>query len=400
MICCRALTLACLMALTSAVPALAQDSRADRLREYFTAAAHLGHFRGSVLVAEQGKVLMDTAFGLANMELGVRNTPDTRFRVASVTKQFTAMAVMMLARDGNLDIGDPIAKYLDSLPPSWGGITIHHLLRHTSGISDYEEWFGGYTTQEYSDYMSQAHAPARILRDAKARPLDHEPGTKFRYSNSAYIVLGYIIERASGMPYDEFLRTRIHEPLGMALSDQDRSEVITLNRAHGYQLLPGDSAAYSHELTRADFRNAVHQLMEPPQADAGLITTARDLYKWDQALYTEKLVPRAMLDSVFTPGLGDYGYGWFVRSGPDGVTHDHSGGLPGFTCYIRRIPSTRRTIIILGNANQPTRQRVDDVAAILRGDSVGMPRVRQRRRRIGGRRVDGRAASAQISPGG
>lgn len=262
MICCRALTLACLMALTSAVPALAQDSRADRLREYFTAAANLGHFRGSVLVAEQGRVLMDTAFGFANMELGVRNTPDTRFRVASVTKQFTAMAVMMLAADGKLDIGDPIAKYLDSLPPSWSGITVHHLLRHTSGISDYEEWFGGYTTQEYSDYMSQAHAPARILRDAKARPLDHEPGTKFRYSNSAYIVLGYIVERASGMPYDEFLRTRIHEPLGMALSDQDRSEVITLNRAHGYQLLPGDSAAYSHELTRADFRNAVYQLME------------------------------------------------------------------------------------------------------------------------------------------
>ena len=231
-----------LLAASAPAPASAQnppeDGRTARLREYLAAAAGLGQLNGSVLVAERGTVLIDTAYGFADMELGVRNTPETRFRVASVTKQFTAMAVVMLAQDGKLALGDPISKYLDSLPPSWSGITIHHLLRHTSGISDYEEWFEGYDTQAYSDYMSQAHAPARILRDAKARPLDHEPGTKFRYSNSAYIALGFIIERASGMPYAEFLRTRIHEPLGMALSGQDRSEEITLNRAQGYRIRP------------------------------------------------------------------------------------------------------------------------------------------------------------------
>ncbi|HEU4830107.1 MAG TPA: serine hydrolase domain-containing protein [Gemmatimonadales bacterium] len=373
----RTLAAAVLLAWTAPAPAEAQDPRVARLREYLVAAADLGRLNGSVLIAERGKVLTDTAFGFANMELGVRAVPDTRFRVASVTKQFTAMAIAMLAEDGKLSIADPISKYVDSLPASWSAITIHHLLRHTSGISDYEEWFDGYATQAYSDYMSQEHAPARIIRDAKARPLDHEPGTRFRYSNSAYILLGYIIERASGMPYAEFLRTRIHEPLGMSLSDQDRSHVLIPDRAAGYRLRPGAyPRAYFNGLERADYLNAVYQLMEPPQADAGLITTARDLYRWDQALYTEKLVSRAMRDSIFTPGIGDYGYGWFVRSGPDGVTHDHSGGLPGFTCYIRRIPGTQRTIIMLGNLDRLPPGAIGDIAAILRGDSVALPRAR------------------------
>ncbi len=370
----RALLLALPMASAAVSTATAQDPRASRLRDYLTAAASQGWLNASVLVAEQGTILVDSAFGFANMELEVRNTPETRFRVASVTKQFTAMAVMMLAADGKLKIGDPISKYLDSLPASWNGITIHHLLRHTSGISDYEGWFGGYSTQAYSDYMSQEHAAERIMRDAKARPLDFEPGSKFHYSNSAYIALGFIIERASGMPYQDFLRTRIHEPLGMTLSSQDRSADLIPNRAQGYQLAEGvGPAEYADGLTRDEYRNAVYQLMEPPQADAGLITTARDLYKWDQALYTERLVPRAAIDSIFTPGIGDYGYGWFIRSGPDGVTYDHSGGLPGFSCYIRRIPGTHRTIIVLGNLGRMGRGSINDIAAILRGEAVDSP---------------------------
>ena len=374
----RVLAVSLLLVGAAAEPARAQDPRIPRLREYLTAMANLGQLHASVLVAERGVILSDTAFGFANMELGVRNTPETRFRVASVTKQFTAMAIAMLAEEGKLRIADPISKYVDSLPASWGAITIHHLLRHTSGISDYEEWFDGYTTQAYSDYMSKAHAPARILRDAKARPLDHEPGTKFRYSNSAYIVLGFIIERASGMRYADFLRTRIHEPLGMTLSEQDRSEELIANRATGYRVRAESyPRTYFNGLTRADYLTAVYQLMEPPQADAGLITTARDLYRWDQALYTDRLVSRAMRDSIFTPGTGDYGYGWFVRSGPDGTTHDHSGGLPGFSCYIRRIPGTQRTIIVLGNLERSRPGTVGDIAAILRGTPVAVPRARR-----------------------
>jgi len=178
------------------------------------------------------------------------------------------------------------------------------------------------------------------------------------------------------MSYEDFLRTRIHEPLGMTLSGQDHSENLIPNRAHGYQLAEGvGPAEYSDGLTRDEYRNAVYQLMEPPQADAGLITTARDLYKWDQALYTDRLVPRALMDSIFTPGKGDYGYGWFIRSGPDGVTYDHSGGLPGFSCYIRRIPGSHRTIIVLGNLGRMGRGSINDIAAILRGEAVDLPRA-------------------------
>ncbi len=362
-------------------PAFAQaaqrDARPARMRAYLAAAASLGQLNGSVLVAERGTVLIDTAYGFANMELGVRNTPETRFRVASITKQFTAMAIMMLAEDGKLSIADPIAKWVDSVPPAWRAVTIHQLLRHTSGISDYEEWFGGYTTQAYSDYMSQAHAPARIVHDAMGKPLDHEPVSKFRYSNSAYVALGYIVERASGMPYDEFLRRRIHEPLGMTRSDQDRSERLVTDRAQGYRLRPGAyPVAFFNGLSRADHLNALYQLMEPPQADAGLLTTARDLYKWDQALYGQRLVQQAALDSIFSPGIGGYSYGWFVATGVNGRTHEHSGGLPGFSAYIMRMPETRRSVIVLNNIEH-SGSIERDLAAILRGAPVALPRARR-----------------------
>lgn len=365
------------LTLGTVLSAQGPDPRLVRLREYLSAAATLGHINGSVLVAEGGTVLIDTAYGFANFELGVRNTPDTRFRVASVTKQFAAMATVMLAADGVLRLDDPITKWVDSLPPSWSRITIHDLLRHTSGISDYEEWFGGYSTQAYSDYMSAAHAAERIVHDARQRPLDFEPGTQFHYSNSAYVILGMVIERASGMPFDDFLAQRIHKPLGMTHSMQDRSDRIIPDRAAGYQLLPGTMPrAYYAGISAANLRNAVYQKMEPPQAEAGLLTTARDLYKWDQALYTEKLLPKAMIDSIFTPGLGDYGYGWFIRHGPDGVSYDHSGGLPGFTCLIVRIPGTHRTIIVLNNV-QTMGRTVSDIAALLRGEEVALPRRHQ-----------------------
>lgn len=365
-----------LLSLAPVASAQPQDPRISTIREYLRAAAALGHVQGSVLVAEGGAVLVDTAFGFANLELGVRNTPDTRFRVASVTKQFTAMAIVMLAESGKLKIADPISRYLDSLPTEWSAITIHQLLRHTSGISDYEGWFDGYDTQAYSNYMAQESAATRIARDARKRPLDFPPGSQFHYSNSAYILLGYIVERAAGMSYEDFVRTRILDPLGMSRSSQDHSDEILPDRALGYRLRPSAfPRAYFNGLSRGDYLNAYYQLMAPPQGDAGLVTTARDLYRWDQALYTERLVKKVMLDSIFTPGLEDYGYGWNIVNGPDGLSYEHSGGLPGFACYIMRIPGHRRTIILLGNIERMGRT-VRDLAAIMRGQPVAVPRAR------------------------
>jgi CubicO group peptidase (beta-lactamase class C family) len=178
------------------------------------------------------------------------------------------------------------------------------------------------------------------------------------------------------MRYEDFLRTRIYEPLGMTHSSQDRSLELMPDRAVGYQGRHGSyPVAWWNGMTRANYVNAHYQLMLPPQGDAGLVTTARDLYRWDQALYTEKLVKRPMLDSIFTPGLGNYGYGWFINHGPDGVSYEHSGGLPGFTCYIMRIPATHRTIILLTNTDRlgPT---VRDLARIMRGQPVATPTAR------------------------
>jgi CubicO group peptidase (beta-lactamase class C family) len=178
------------------------------------------------------------------------------------------------------------------------------------------------------------------------------------------------------MSYEDFLRTRIHDPLGMTSSGQDHSRSILPQRATGYRLRPGAyPVAYFNGMARDDYENAYYQLMEPPQGDAGLVTTARDLYRWDQALYTDRLVPKAMMDSIFTPGLEGYGYGWFISTGPDGLTYGHSGGLPGFACYIMRIPGHRRTIILLGNLERMGRT-VGDLAAIMGGRAVAVPRAR------------------------
>jgi len=367
-----------LLALVAMAPTVrAQGARIPALREYLAASAALGRINGVVLVADSGRILVDTAFGYADFEHRVRNTPDTRFRVASVTKQFTAMAVMMLQEEGRLDVRDPIGKHLDSVPDAWRDVTIHHLLRHSSGISDYEEWFEGYTTQAYSDYMSQAHAAERIVHDARSKPLDFSPGSKDHYSNTGYVLLGFIIERASGVSYQDFIRTRILEPLGMRRSLMDRSREILPDRATGYALRDGAIyGPYWNGLTPEDLQNAHYQLMEPPQGEAGLVTTSRDLYKWDQALYTDRLVSRASLDSVFAPGHGDYGYGWFIRtSAPGTVSYQHSGGLPGFSCYIMRIPSRHGTIIVLTNLETLGRT-VRDLAAILAGESVVAPTAR------------------------
>lgn len=354
----------------------AQDPRIGQMRAYLRAAAHLGQVSGSVLIAERGKILLDTAFGYANLELRVRNTPDTRFRVASVTKQFTAMAIMMLAESGRLNLTDPVSRYLDSIPENWSGVTIHHLLRHTAGVSDYEGWFDGYTTQAYSDYMAQVDAPGRIAREARRRTLDFQPGAQFHYSNSGYILLGYVVERASGVSYEEFVRTRILQPLGMTRSSMDHSEEILPDRANGYRLRPGGyPRAWFNGVKPTDYLNAHYQLMVPPQADAGLVTTARDLYRWDRALETSSLVSKAALDSIFAPGLEDYGYGWEISQGPDGTVISHSGGLPGFACLIVRIPGKQRTIIMLGNQERLGRA-VRDLAKILRGQPVPPPRAR------------------------
>ncbi len=291
-------------------------------------------FTGSVLIAKEGQVLLSRGYGLADREQNIPNTPQTRFRLGSVTKQFTAMAILILEKQGRLDVQDPICKYIPDCPSTWDAITIKHLLTHTSGIPDFTS---------FADYLGSRAVPTTPIQTIdrfKDKPLDFQPGEKFSYSNSGYIVLGYIVERASGQTYEDFLKQSIFTPLNLRDTGYDH---LTDGLAVGY--------ADKYSTRPADFID-----MSIPYAAGGLYSTVEDLYRWDQSLYTEQLVPKATLAEMFAPqvdiagsGLA-YGYGWVTGKDASGLsTNMHEGGIEGFTTVIARYPDDHVTIIILCN---------------------------------------------------
>ncbi len=257
---------------------------AANAEEYMNAAHKLGHFSGSVLIARDGRPIISKGFGMANYELSVPNTPQTVFRIGSITKQFTAMAILMLQEQGKLNTSDSICKLLHNCPSTWQPITIRHLLTNTSGITSYTDLPN---FREKFSIRSLTHAElVDLFRD---KPLEFTPGQKFAYSNSGYYLLGLIIEKASGKPYAEFLRDNIFVPLGMKNSGYDDLHTLLSNRANGY------------EWAGKSFTNARFIHMAIPYSAGALYSTTEDLLLWDKALYTEKLVSRKSLDEMFTP---------------------------------------------------------------------------------------------------
>ncbi|HEY9629527.1 MAG TPA: serine hydrolase domain-containing protein [Coleofasciculaceae cyanobacterium] len=291
-------------------------------------------FSGSVLIARNGKVLVRTGYGEADHEKHVVNTAQTKFRIGSLTKQFTAMAILILQAQGELNVHDRICTYLSECPATWQKITIHQLLTHTSGIPDFTRFPDYLTTQ------GSPSSPTQTIARFKEKPLDFQPGEKFSYSNSGYVVLGAIIEQASGATYEAFLRENIFVPLQMLDTGYDHNN--------------GDLAVgYRDQANLADFVD-----MSIPYAAGGLYSTVEDLYRWDQALYTEKLIPKTLLDMMFTPfaltsdqsGLRyGYGYGWGIGEEDDHPIISHEGGINGFHSVIARYPNDKVVIIILGN---------------------------------------------------
>ena len=289
-------------------------------------------FSGSVLIARNGKVLVRKGYGEADREKHLANTAQTKFRIGSLTKQFTAMAILILQTQGKLNVHDRICTYLSECPNPWQKITLHQLLIHTSGIPDFIRFPDFQTTQ------GLLSSPTQTIARFKEKPLDFQPDEKFSYSNSGYVVLGAIIERASGETYEAFLRDNIFVPLQMVNSGYDHNNN---HLAVGYR---------DQTIVPADFID-----MSIPYAAGGLYSTVEDFYRWDQALYTDKLIPKNLRDKMFTPfampkkgGLG-YGYGWGI--GKEG-THpivSHEGEINGFHSVIARYPNDKIVIIILGN---------------------------------------------------
>jgi len=291
----------------------------------------------SLLVVRDGKPIVRRSYGLADVEGNVAATPTTNYRLASVTKQFTATAILLLKQDGKLTLDDRIRKWLPSLPAALDSVTITHLLTHTSGIVDYEDVMPKGT-------MVQVH-DADVLRLLESQDSTYfKPGSKYQYSNSGYSLLSLIVERASGMSFARFLNERIFVPLGMTHTVAHQEGISTVsNRAFGYTMKDG-------KWTRKDQSTTSAVL-----GDGGIYSSIDDMAKWDAALYDSRLLSDESRKLAFSPHTATdqpdvkYGFGWRIS----GETLWHSGETSGFRNVIVRYPSRRLTVVILTNRDNP-----------------------------------------------
>ena len=285
-----------------------------------------GFFSGVVLVAKDGKVLLSKAYGMANVELDVPNKSNTKFRIGSITKSFTAMAILQLQEMGLLNLQDPLSKYISDYP-NGDEITISHLLRHTSGIP--------HDVPDYKNLKIKSHTLEERIALFKNLPLAFKPGEKEFYSDSGYILLTYIIEKVSGKKYEEFLQEHIFDPLDMKDTGYDSYKRIIKNRALGY-IVDG-------ELSNADYINMSYE-----SGCGALYSTVEDLYKWDRALSSEKLISKKNWEEIsLLPDSIDMGWGTKYTGGYKWGTH---GGLvSGFITFIGRYVNDDACIIVLSN---------------------------------------------------
>jgi CubicO group peptidase (beta-lactamase class C family) len=363
--------LALLLALSAHLSAAPSPDLAAQMDAYLSAAAKLHWFSGSVLVARGGRILLSRGYGMANYELDVPNTPQTKFRLGSVSKQFTSMAILQLEQKGRLKVSDTLKTYFPDYPQG-DKITIRHLLTHTSGIFNYT------ANPEYIKRQSLPVTPLQLIDTFKNVPLDFAPGEKFNYSNSGYVLLGAIIEKVTGGTYEAFVRENIFQPLGMNDSGYDHANVILKNRASGYEF-PDDKLANSSYID-----------MSIPYAAGALYSTVEDLYKWDRALYTEKLLPKAARERMFTPfepsatlsrepgiSKANYGYGWMINAYDGHKDIHHSGGVNGFTTDIQRFVDDDACVIVLNNSMTAYTSTVSNALAdYLFGKPVEMPKAK------------------------
>src|SRR6218665_1475866 len=282
----------------STLSVFAQD-KAQQIEQLLSKYNEYGQFNGSALVAENGKIILKKGFGSANMEWNIPNQPDTKFRLGSISKQFTALLIVKLAEEGKLKLDVPITTYLPDYPKENGGkITTHHLLTHTSGIPNYTD-----SPNFFKDKARNPYTPEQFVKTFSSLPLEFSPGEKFSYSNSGFFLLGYLIEKITGKTYEQYLQEVIFTPLKMVNSGYDHSDVILKNRDAGY------------ERKGKLITNAAYVDMSIPYAAGSLYSTVEDLYIWDQALYTNKLLSAKSMESLFKPyislGRPAYGYGWF-----------------------------------------------------------------------------------------
>lgn len=327
------------------------QNRAAKFDSLFTNLHQENRFSGNVLIAENGVPIFQKSYGLAFREKGEALNSESIFELASLGKQFTAMAIMILKKQGKLNYEDSLRKFFPELP--YQSITIRHILNHTSGLPDYMDLAAQYW--DSSKIMTNKDM-IHLLADKKPTKL-FAPGEKWEYSNTGYALLGSIIEKVSGQSFKDFMAQHIYKPLGMnrTLVYHKRLENRSIdNYAYGY--VKDDSLGYIMADSSSGVKNLVYSL-DGIYGDGITNSTTTDLLKWDQALHTEKLVSKEMMEEAFSPGIlrngtqTEYGFGWFIKNDKDfGRSYFHSGGWPGYTTWIERYPNSNKTIIILANA--------------------------------------------------
>jgi CubicO group peptidase (beta-lactamase class C family) len=345
-----------------AASCLAQDktSTADVARmEQLIQANVPKQFMGTVLVAQDGKVLLDKGYGSANLEWDIPNTPTTKFRLGSITKQFTAASILLLEERGKLKVEDPVKKYMPNAPAAWDKITIFHLLTHTSGIPS----FTGFS--DYESHEAQAMTPGKLVEWFRDKPLEFEPGTKWNYSNSGYVLLGYLIEKISGQSYSDFVQQNIFTPLGMKDSGYDSNSAIIAHRAAGYA--PGKSGPV----------NAGFVHMSIPFSAGALYSTTEDLLRWEQGLFGGKLLKPESLAKMTTPFKQDYAFGLIVSANNGHKMIAHDGGIEGFNTALAYYPDDKLVVAVLANLNGPAGQIAGNLAKVALGEKVVLPTERK-----------------------
>ncbi len=292
----------------------------------------------TALVAIDGKIVYHKAFGMANLELDVRMEPDMVFEIGSITKQFTAVAILMLMEQGKLKLDDDITKFIEDYPTHGHKITIHHLLNHTSGIKSYT------SLESWVPVWRKDFEPAGLIDLFKNEPMDFAPGEEWRYNNSAYFILGYIIEKASGQSYEQFIESNIFKPLGMNASRYGSHSEIIKKRASGYQ-------------NNGTYVNAEYLSLTQPYAAGSLMSTVEDLFIWNRAIRSNKLVKKESIALAFTNyqlnngEQTNYGYGWGINEIKGSQTLEHSGGIFGYVTNSIYLPDEDVFVAIYSNCD-------------------------------------------------
>jgi len=336
--------LAGLAALASVGPLSAQ-ALSDRLKDVLAKS----DLSGSVIVTRNGEAVFAAGNGMADRGRQVPNTPETMFRVGSVTKQFTAMAVLILQDRGLLDVKDSVGRYVPGLPASWQGLTIHQLLTHTSGLM--HSW----NLPGFTETMARPTTLDETLARFYDQPLLFKPGTDFAYSGLGYFLLAKLIETVSGQDYGAFLEHEIFGPLGMRDTGADHPGLPPARRALGY------ARADDGTITDAP------DIFVPVLTGGGnLYSTVRDLAIWDRALAAHQLVSDRAYAALYHPERRNYAYGWQVTQLEGHEVLQHSGGLPGFNAFNLRLPSDNIDVVVLSNvAPSPVEKIAQQLAEVM-----------------------------------